>query len=118
METRAVARSRPDATRQAGSRARLRRMRSPTGLPLLVAALAACGPGSPGGPTMNNHKSSESEEAPAIQSNDILARDARANRTKVKHILVSWKGRMGEGEDARAKSRTRAEADALAQQLL
>ena len=120
METRVLARSGPDATRHDGSRASLPRMRSSTAVGLLVTVLAACGPGSPGGPSMNNRVSSDepSEEAPAIQSNDILARDARANHTKVQHILVSWKGRMGEGEDARAKSRTRAQADALAQQLL
>ena len=89
------------------------------GSAVLLAALAACGPGSPGGPTINNRMNAEpEEEAPAMQSNDILARDARANRTKVKHILISWKGRQGEGEDARAKTRSRAEADTLAQQLL
>ena len=93
----------------------------PLGLTALVAVLAGCGPGNPGGPSMNNRMSSDQpsdEEAPAIQSNDILGRDARANHTKVKHVLISWKGRQGEGEDARAKTRTREEADALAQQLL
>jgi hypothetical protein len=86
----------------------------------IAAVLAACGPGSPGGPTMNNRMNQEPEEdAPAIQSNDILARDARGNRTKVKHILIGWKGRQeAETQDARARSRTREEADALAVQLL
>lgn len=89
-------------------------------LALLVAVLAACGPGNPGGPSINNRMSSDepAEETSELQSNDILARDARANRTKVKHILISWKGRVGENEDARASTRSRADADALAQQLL
>ena len=89
-------------------------------LAVVIALLAGCGPGNPGGPSMNNRMSGDQsdEETPEIQSNDILGRDARSNRTKVKHILISWKGRMGEGEDARAKTRTRADADALAQQLL
>jgi hypothetical protein len=88
---------------------------------LLVATLvAACGPGSPGGPTMNNRMNAERVEEPEIQSNDILARDQVTKKSKVKHILISWKdlaGNFGGHQDPRAGSRTRAEADELATRL-
>src|SRR6266545_174601 len=90
---------------------------------LLVACLllvAACGPGIPGGPTMN-HKVNEEDAPPAIQSNDILARDAVTKKSKVKHILISWKdlGDAFQGHlDPRAVARTRAQADELAAKLL
>ena len=79
--------------------------------------LAGCGPGSPGGPSMNNRMNREpAPEEPALQSNDILARDAVTNRSKVQHILVSWASLRGEAEGP--GGRTRADADALAAQLL
>ena len=79
--------------------------------------LAGCGPGSPGGPSINNRMNQEpAPEEPAIQSNDILARDAVTNRSKVQHILVSWASLRGEEEGAGGRSR--AEADALAEKLL
>jgi peptidyl-prolyl cis-trans isomerase D len=85
-------------------------------------ALAACGPGIQGGPTMNNRVGDDASDAPpAIQSNDVLARDAVTKTSKVKHILVGWKdlGAAYDGHmDARAQQRTRAEADALAEKLL
>lgn len=88
-------------------------------LALAVALAAACGPGSPEGPNINNRMSSnQAEDAPPLQSNDILAREARTNRAMVKHILVGWKDVEAGAKDGRAKSRTRAEADALAQSLL
>lgn len=82
--------------------------------------LVACGPGNPGGPSMNNRMNAEPDEsAPAIQSNDILARDAESNETKVKHILIGWKDLARERDvDPRARTRTRAEADSLARSLL
>ncbi len=84
--------------------------------------LLACGPGIQGGPTMNNRVGGdEAESGPAIQSNDILARDAVTKKSKVKHILISWKdlGDAFQGHiDARAAKRTRAEADTLAVKLL
>ncbi len=85
---------------------------------LLLVALAACGPGNPGGPSMNNRMSGD-QPAPDIQSNDILSRDAQANRTSVKHILIGWRD-LAESRDidARAKTRTRQQADQLAQSLL
>ena len=86
---------------------------------LLLAFLAlACGPGNPGGPSMNNRMSSD-QQAPDIQSNDILSRDAQANRTAVKHILIGWRDLASSRDiDARAKTRTRLQADQLAQSLL
>lgn len=84
-------------------------------LSLLLAAAAACGPGSPGGPTISGRMSQPDVAGPAIQSNDILARSARANEVKVKHILISWKGKVA---DPRAAERSRAEADELAVSLL
>lgn len=82
----------------------------------LVSLAVGCGPGIPGGPTMNNKMNDEPQpDGPEIQSNDILARDARANRTMVKHILISWSGRNEpEREDPRAAARSREEADELA----
>jgi len=77
-------------------------------------AFAACGPGSPGGPSINNRLGDEPMPVgPEIQSNDILARDARANRTMVKHILISWQGR---GQSKATRSRD--EADTLALEVL
>ena len=93
-------------------------MRRRLALALLLVA-AACGPGNPGGPNMNNRMSSE-QPAPDIQSNDILSRDAQANRTQVKHILIGWRDleRGGGQIDARARTRTRQQADQLAESLL
>jgi peptidyl-prolyl cis-trans isomerase D len=84
---------------------------------VFAALLLGCS-GSPGGPSMNNRMSDGQEVAsgPAIQSNDILAREAQANRTMVKHVLIGWKDL--DDPDPRAARRTRAEADALAQSIL
>jgi hypothetical protein len=87
----------------------------------LALVLAACGPGISGGPTMNNKVGQEEDAPPAIQSNDILARDAVTKKSKVKHILISWKDMADAFQghlDPRAEKRTRAEADALAVKLL
>ena len=68
-----------------------------------------------------NNRVSEEEAPPAIQSNDILARDAVTKKSKVKHILISWKelaDAFGGHQDARAAARTRAQADELAARLL
>ena len=68
---------------------------------------------------MNNRMAPQAQVAgPEIQSNDIMARDARANRTHVKHILIGWKDLEGRSIDARAKMRSRQDADTLAQDLL
>lgn len=88
-------------------------------LPLALALALACGPGNPGGPSMNHHMSDSPDSAPELQSNDILARDAQANRTRVKHILIGWRDLGRERDiDARARTRTRQEADQLARSLL
>lgn len=80
--------------------------------------LLACGPGAPGGPSMNNRMNPEPQvTGPAIQSNDILARDARANQAQVKHVLISWKDKDPE-EGTPAATRTREEADQLAVSVL
>lgn len=94
---------------------------------LLVATLAlapaACGPGIPGGPSMNNKVNQELEPPPpAIQSNDILARDAVTRSASVKHILVGFEG-LAENypngrQDKRGAARSRADADKLAVELL
>jgi peptidylprolyl isomerase/peptidyl-prolyl cis-trans isomerase D len=87
----------------------------------LAFLLVACGPGIQGGPTMNNHVAQAEDDAPEIQSNDILARDAVTKTSKVKHILISWKdlaANFGGHQDPRAGKRTRAEADELATKLL
>jgi hypothetical protein len=86
----------------------------------LAFLLVACGPGIQGGPTMNNHVGESEDDTPKIQSNDILARDQVTKKSKVKHILISWKdlaGNFGGHQDPRAGSRTRAEADELATRL-
>ena len=87
---------------------------------LAAATLVACGPGSPDGPSISNRMSpTPAADVPAIQSNDILARDARANRTSVRHIVIGWRD-LGRDHDidARAKTRSRVDADQLAQDLL
>jgi hypothetical protein len=87
----------------------------------LAFLLVACGPGIKGGPTMNNRVGQGDDDAPSIQSNDILARDAVTKKSRVKHILISWKDLSDNFQghlDPRAEKRTRAEADALAAKLL
>lgn len=89
---------------------------------LAAASTAACGPGNPGGPSINNRMGPVAEpiadDAPALQSNDVLARDARTNRAQVKHILIGWRDEAHPDQDPRAAGRSRAEADALAARLL
>jgi hypothetical protein len=96
-------------------------MRSRATVLIALVAFAACGPGIPGGPTMNNRMADDEPPPPAIQSNDILARDARTRTAEVKHILIGWKdlGDAYRGQmDPRAAQRTREEADKLAVELL
>ena len=89
---------------------------------ILSLVLLACGPGVPGGPTLNNRMNPEPQATgPAIQSNDILARDARANQAKVKHVLISGKDKAPEEGTPAAShsvSRTREQADQLAVSVL
>jgi hypothetical protein len=68
---------------------------------------------------MHSSMSDTPDTAPEMQSNEILSRDAQSNHTVVKHILIGWRDLAGERDiDARAKTRTRQQADQLAQSLL
>lgn len=98
------------------------------GLALVVAVFGVFGVGACGGstngmsgPTLTGKLEDGSDETPAIQSNDILARDAQTKKAGVKHILVGWRDlakNMENKMDERAAKRSRAEADALAIDLL
>ncbi|MBS1119524.1 MAG: hypothetical protein H6Q90_1752 [Deltaproteobacteria bacterium] len=52
-----------------------------------------------------------------LESADILARPAETTARKVQHILIGWKEAPG-SSDPRAKARTKADADKLAQEVL
>jgi hypothetical protein len=80
-----------------------------------LAAAGACGPGSPGGPTINN-KMNAPDPQPSIISSDILARDPVANQAQIKHILIGWNGT--DEHDPRAAKRTKQEAEAQVRALL
>ena len=81
-------------------------------------ALAACGPGSKGGPTMNNHLTAPdpTPQVSPVVSSDILAREPVANLAKVKHILIGWKDL--DTHDPRADNRTKAQAEAIVKKLM
>ncbi len=87
--------------------------------PALALALVACGPTGMSGPSMNNRMGSSSTTATAtdtVESTEILDREPRANATKVKHILVSWKDK--EARDPRGQARTKREAEREVRSLL
>jgi hypothetical protein len=84
-----------------------------------VLLLAACGTSTTGmsGPTISGRIGDRSEEAPAIQSNDILQRDRVATRVVVQHVLIGWRDladNYGFPMDTRARARSRTDADDLA----
>jgi peptidyl-prolyl cis-trans isomerase D len=85
----------------------------------LALLLLACGPGSKGGPAMNNRMNAPAPVAQGsdVTSGDILAREPVANNAQVKHILVSWKDNES-ASDERATKRTKAEAEALINSLM
>ena len=89
--------------------------------PALLALLlgAACGTHQAAGPT--TAATAADVLGPEIQSNDILAREPTTDRADVKHILIGW-GALApayQGDmDPRGLKRTRAEADALAVDIL
>jgi peptidyl-prolyl cis-trans isomerase D len=80
---------------------------------------AACGPGSKGGPAMNNRMNAPGPTAQGseVASGDILAREPVANTAQVKHILISWQDNES-ASDERAKKRTKAEAETLVRSLM
>jgi peptidyl-prolyl cis-trans isomerase D len=84
----------------------------------VLSLLIACGPGSRGGPAMNNRINAPDPVAQSsdVTSADILAREPVANVAQVKHILISWKDIDTATE--RAKARTKAEAEALVRSLM
>jgi parvulin-like peptidyl-prolyl isomerase len=84
----------------------------------IALVLAACGPGSKGGPTMGNHMNGP-EATPvtsAVVSADILAREPLANSAEVKHILIGWKDL--EHADPAAQKRTKQEAEGQVKALV
>jgi hypothetical protein len=70
------------------------------------------------GPSMNNRMNAEQDNP--LQSNQILAREADANETKVKHILIGW-GDLADSYpgdmDPRAKDRSSRDAEELVQKI-
>ena len=86
---------------------------------VLALFVMACGPGSKGGPSMNNRMNGPEPVAQGseVVSGDILAREPVANVAKVKHILISWKD-IESASDDRAKKRTKADAEALIHSLM
>jgi len=87
---------------------------------LLVLVVVACGPGSRGGPSMNNRIGGPDPVAQSsdVISGDILAREPVTNSSQVKHILISWKSLEQGGKDPRAKDRTKEQAETLVRSLM
>lgn len=90
---------------------------------VFVLALAACGPGVKGGPTMNNKIGAQQYKAPtsSVVSEDILEREPVANTANVKHILISWEDiheAFGGRQDPRGQKRSKQEAEAQVKSLL
>lgn len=92
----------------------------------LLACAVACGPGSKGGPTINNKIGGNDLPPPMspVVSRDILEREPVANTALVKHILISWKdlaetyqGRLDPRAAKRDKAAAEAEVKALVEQL-
>jgi len=91
---------------------------------VVMLATAACGPGVPGGPTMNSKMGGNDLGPPqpsSVISTDILAREPIANSAQAKHILIAWKdleesyqGHM----DARAAKRSKGDAETAVKQVL
>ena len=84
-----------------------------------VCIWSACG-GNQSGASNSDTSIFVGDEAPALQSNDVLAREQKAATSHVKHILIGWRERSdayGGRMDERAAKRTREEADQLVQRL-
>jgi hypothetical protein len=90
-----------------------------------VSLAAACGPARPmNGPSMNNRMNAPPPPSSPVVSGEVLRREPRANRTRVKHILIGWRdladnygGRLDERAAARDKAAAEAEIEALRAQL-
>ena len=85
---------------------------------MLASSCGTAKPGGMSGPTINNHTSADDQHP--LESNDILAREADANETKVKHILIGWKDLRDSypGDmDPRAAKRSRRDAEQLVEQI-
>ncbi|HUQ08411.1 MAG TPA: peptidylprolyl isomerase [Kofleriaceae bacterium] len=83
----------------------------------LAGALGACGPTGMSGPSMNNHMGSSAATASdTVESTEILDREPRANNTKVKHILISWKDKKA--SDERGQARTKRDAEGEVRSLM
>jgi peptidyl-prolyl cis-trans isomerase D len=85
----------------------------------LVLLFVACGPGSKGGPTMNNRVNppEPAVQSSAVESRKILEREPVANRAQVKHILISWKD-LESAHDQRAQNRSKSDAEAQVKALV
>jgi len=85
----------------------------------LLLLVIACGPGSKGGPAMNNRLNGPEPvgQGSEVASGDILAREPLANNVQVKHILISWKD-LEQAKDDRAKKRSKPEAESLVRSLV
>jgi peptidyl-prolyl cis-trans isomerase D len=85
----------------------------------LAALLAACGPGSKGGPAMNNRMGGPGPtgQGSDVASGDILAREPVANEAQVKHILIAWKD-LESANDPRAQKRSKSDAETQVKSLL
>ncbi len=85
---------------------------------LVLVTATACGGSST--PAAAPASFEEADDRPALQSNDIMDRERLADKTEVRHILISWKdlaGTMGRGMDERAKTRSAAAAETLVTEL-
>lgn len=87
-------------------------------LAALLVLLVACGPGSRGGPSMNNRINAPetTPQGSEVVSGDILAREPVANNAQIKHILISWKD-LANAKDA-ALQRTKEQAEAQVKSLM
>jgi hypothetical protein len=93
-------------------------------LGLVLCLVVACGPGVPGGPTMNNKMggATEVEKPPSVVvSKEILEREPLANKAEVKHILISWKeleSAFQGRQDPRAQKRSKGDAETEVKSLV
>jgi peptidyl-prolyl cis-trans isomerase D len=87
-------------------------------LALFVLLIVACGPGAPGGPSMNNRISGPdtTPQSSTVISGDILAREPVANSSQIKHILISWKNK--DPKDPRGQARSKEQAEQLVTSLM